>query len=222
MWLIIAVLFFTLVGCQSHASEPEAALVPPTDLATAEHSIVSGKQIHFLVSDISVTIQRPPKWEYFETDYGIVLAEHMTSVAGDGQLQGLWAHIHVPPLDDMPTPAAQGSNQAWEVLDQLSKNPDYMGSAKVTEPVGFIWNNLDAAYYLMNNGEGNVTLIIAVVAPQTRKLVACSLTAPDDQAERIRKELPHLLDQLTINGVTLNSVALDTLPDPLAFPQDDP
>ncbi|HRF96874.1 MAG TPA: hypothetical protein PLZ51_16815, partial [Aggregatilineales bacterium] len=83
----------------------------------------------------------------------------------------------------------------------------------------FIWDNLDCAYYLMDNGEGNLTIVIGILDPLSEKLVTVSMSAPAHDETRIRQNLPILLDNLLINDHTLSGKTLEEiLPKPLIFP----
>lgn len=219
MWVVVLFLALILVGCQAHVSSESPVTVGQSASNPTVHNATADQQIELVVNGISIHARRPPNWEYFETDFGVVLAEYIGSVATDGQLQGLLMHLHVPPLENVRIPVgSNNSNRAWVILDQVSHQPDTIGSAKVSEPVAFRWGGLDAAYYLMDSGEGSVTLIMGVIVPQSNGLVACSLSAPRDQAARIRQELPQLLDGLEVNDVVLDGDDLAFLPDPLEFP----
>ena len=94
---------------------------------------------------------------------------------------------------------------------------EWFAEAKASEPVGFTWDVYDAAYYLLNHGNGNLKILQALVVSE-QQLVACSISAPWDLAERIRRSVPAVLSTLTINGHQLDASSLDALPDPLAFP----
>jgi hypothetical protein len=49
-------------------------------------------------------------------------------------------------------------------------------------------------------------------------LVVSHISIPENQAQRLRPLLPHLLDSLTIDNVPVDVMALNHLPDPLVFP----
>ncbi|MCL4255309.1 MAG: hypothetical protein KJ043_16230, partial [Anaerolineae bacterium] len=117
-------------------------------------------------------------------------------------------------------PISDTDNRALNTLTRILAHPDYVGDATVSSPLPFMWGNLECAYYLMDNGEGNLTIVIGILDPQTNHLVTVSMSAPQDQQARIRAMLPTLLDGLTINNYTLSGVVLDDiLPNPLVFPR---
>ncbi|GAB4512903.1 MAG: hypothetical protein OHK0046_13080 [Anaerolineae bacterium] len=216
-FLLVSMFITMLVGCG--ASGDATTTLMSANTPTPSLHTLADNRLEFTVGELELAVQRPSDWEVYATEYGVVLAEYISSVATDGQLGGLLTHIFVPPLEDFDLQISDGVNLAWRILGQIIENPDYVGSATVSEPVAFRWNNFDAAYYLMDNGEGNVTIVVGVVPPGTQYLIACSISAPVTQSERIRQVLPELLDNLTINSTTLDGSALNTLPNPLIFPQ---
>lgn len=225
-WLVLLSFTLALVGCRAEASNEtvrNAAFLLDETTQTPDIQNIDDTEITFTVDGIELTVQRPPEWEYYATEYGLVLAEHISSVATDGQLNGLLAHIFVPPLDDFAQPAGLSDmNYALHILNEIIVRPEYIGSATVSTPVGFEWADHDAAYYLIDNGDENLTIVIGVYAEAQNRLVASSISAPKTQTDRIRAYVPELLDGIIINDTILNSDSLDVLPDPLTFPDDLP
>jgi len=170
--------------------------------------------------DIQLRIRVPDGWQTYHTDAGIVLAEHMGSADSGGQLEGILIHIFVPDMRDFDMPDDEDVNLAWWVLNQVAHDPEHVGTALVSEPVAFEWDHHDAAYYLLNNNDNTVTLLLALGLPDSNKMVVCHVSAPVTHADRVRPLLPDLLDTLTVNDIALDASALDHLPDPLDFPLD--
>lgn len=191
--------------------------------AQGELPIVStqGQQVAFSIGDIDLSILRPDGWETYSTDYGIVLAENIVSVAQEGEQDGLLMHLFIPPLDDLSVEAVNPSNLAWEILSEIIEDPAYVGSASVSAPYAFEWGGFDAAYYLLDNGDGSLSIVLGIAEPRSGQLITCNISAPIAQAERIRAHLPALLDGLVVNGVTLSGTELNSLPDPFEFPYQD-
>jgi hypothetical protein len=161
----------------------------------------------------------PYGWETYNTDDGIVLNEMVGANAPDTPLHGILIHVFVPDAQQFRWPKADDDvNLAWYILKQVVHNPDYVGSALISEPVAFDWDHHDAAYYLLNNRDGTVTMLLAMGMPDGRSLVVSHISVPEDQAYRVRRYLPTLLATLTIDGQPIDVAALDTLPDPLVFP----
>jgi hypothetical protein len=220
-WILI-IFCLAVWGCAKSPAPDQAAEAQRTN-----SQIVSGAQentavfntVAFTIEDITLSVPRPQNWELHRTAFGVVLAEHIGSIATDGELGGILAHVWLQPLTDFNLQASTRENAAWAILGQIIENPEYVGSATVSGPAGFIWDGNDAAYYLLDNGDGNLSVVIGVIVPGTGRLITISVSAPAAQAARIRPLLPQTLHGLRINNSTLSGSALDQLPDPLVFPQ---
>lgn len=210
---ILLLLLLLIVGCQP--ANPDQQLVhPPPDVTPDTATYIS-----LNLNEVDLHILRPTGWESYKTDYGVVLTEALGTIATEGRLGGLLLHVFVHPLEDFNRlPAREGANHAWTLLNAITHSPDYIGEALVSKPVPFTWNGQDAAYYLTHDGGSSVTIVIGVIAPGTQRLVAYNISAPTEEADRIRAMLPAMLDSVTINGITFPGAELDSLPDPLAFP----
>ena len=215
--ILLAFVLTLLVGCGDKSKN--TSIVNSPDDSPGSHSAIAEDHIELHVQGVDLYLPRPYDWEFYETEYGIVMAEEIGSVATDGRLGGLLTHIFIHPLEEFEDiPITASANEAHQLLDAIIHNSDYVGHARTSTPIAFDWNGLDAAYYLMTNKEGNVTIVLGVVAPGTHKLVATSVSAPPDHSGRLRTSLPELLGGMVINDVVLDRAALDVLPDPLAFP----
>ncbi|PJF32752.1 MAG: hypothetical protein CUN52_00095 [Phototrophicales bacterium] len=217
MIVIICILLMMITGCAPSSESDDGARViatqPPTLTTTTD--IVT-----LTIEDITLTLPYPKEWETYTTEYGVVLAEYLGSVATEGQLGGILIHLFVPPLAEMDLPVSQDDNRAMSILREILSHPNYVGTATVSDLRPFLWDGLDCAYYLMDNGEGNLTIVIGIFDATSNKLVTVSMSAPQDQQERIRTALPILLDDLVINNQQLSGMVLDAvLPNPLIFPR---
>jgi hypothetical protein len=219
IWIVL-LLLFGLVGC-SGASETMTPSSDPTADQAGRVSLDADPFVNINVNGIDLHLKKPDGWESYTTDYGIVLAENIASVAEAGQLEGLLMHVQVPPLEDLTMEAIDPSNLAWEILSEIIENPDYIGSAAVSAPFAFEWNGFDAAYYLVDNGDGNLSLVLGIAEPSSGLLITCHISAPAEQAHRIRDSLPVLLDNLTLNETALPGDFLNELPNPFEFPHHD-
>jgi hypothetical protein len=209
-----------LVSCQ-----PPAA---PTNIIVTEHPASVGRPIpsvtltessvHFRTREIDLTITKPPKWETFSTEFGVVIAEKFGSVANGGILEGLMSYTFVTPLTDFVLPTSTHHNLTQTIFDQIIADPNYVYGAAISPTYGFDWNGYDAAYYLLNDGEGTVTMVLGVALTGKSVLLTTSISAPVDYSYRIRESLPQLLDGLQINGTAFRGNILDQFPDPLQFP----
>ncbi len=150
-------------------------------------------------------------------DDGILLAERFGSIASGGSaMPGIQVHIFIHSAAGFQIPDDQ--NAAWSILEQIVRDQKYMGRAHVEEPYGFVWEQHDAAYYLSNNGDGNMTMLIALMLPGMQQMVVCNISSPVSESTRIRAMLPKILGSLTVNRIRLGTAALEALPDPLIFP----
>jgi hypothetical protein len=211
-----------LWGCGSASDNGTPPAIVSQNIAPPAFSDSTAEPIELNVSDVALIVPRPSGWDYNLTDFGIVLNENISSVIVDGELRGILAHVFVPPLDGVNAPefdTVSDANKARAILRTIIEDPTYVGSANVSLPVGFSWGGYDAAYYLVDNGDGSVSIVIGVVLPEMPRLVTCSISAPTDQGARIRDNLARLLDGLTVNGVVFDGDDLDELPNPLNFPE---
>ena len=217
MLLIITIFIMIISGCAPDAEPNDAVRLMPTSTPTiAEITQI----VNLSLNDIALTLPYPSNWESYTTEYGVVLAEYLGSVATEGQLGGILIHLFVPPLNEMDLPVSSNNNRALNILSKILAYPNYVGDATVSTPLPFMWDNFECAYYLMDNGEGNLTIVIGILDPQTNRLVTVSMSAPQNQQARIRTLLPNLLNGLEINDYTLSGVVLDDiLPNPLIFPR---
>ena len=209
--LLVALL---LAGCQALVSEPVAAT--PND-PLANHNPPT-QWAEYRSRPVSFGLEVPQGWQSYSTEAGIVLNERPAAITDGITLEGILIHIFSPPLDSLNQAVSRGENSAWHILREVVSNPEYIGNAIVSEPVAFRWSDHDAAYYLLYNRDTTVTLLLALDAPETDKLVVCHVSAPEAQSSRIRELLPDILSSLTINDTHIGSAALHNLPDPLIFP----
>ncbi len=209
LFVLICVLAST-AACQEYMqSTPDT----PTPAPTATEEDRSENYFEVMANGIRLGIGVPWGWKAHQTAGGLVMTEHYTSV----QITGMEVHIFVHPVEgfDLPTGDA---NDALAVLKQILQKPDYLGKASASAPQGFEWDGHDAAYYLLNTGDGNVTMLLALMLQSPPQLVVCNISSPDERAQSIRVMLPNLLGSLTINGLSMDLEAVNELPNPLDFP----
>lgn len=201
-------LLLGLSACQALAARPyEIAVADKTADRWARHT----------EGDIRLSIAVPAGWESYNTGAGIVLNEHMGTGTPDQPLRGFLIHIFVPNMGNFRLPE-DGENLAWYVLMQVVKDPAYVGNAVVSAPMAFEWDQHDAAYYLLDNQDGTVTMLLALGLADHTMLVVSHVSVPVDQSSRIPDLLPDLLNSLTIDGVMIDASALRELPASLNFP----
>jgi hypothetical protein len=218
MWFIVLVCM-SAVACQMTPGDPatESETLPPeTDTPVNETDSPETTWATFTHEGISLSLQIPRGWEAETNEEGIILAEHMGTMETGGVLDSVQVHCFIHPVIDSATPEV--SNRALQILSKILTDPTYINpDDRVNEPVGFTWDGYDAAYYLLNNGDDSLKMLLAL-AVSDQRLVACSISAPWRLAARIRRLVPTVLGSLTINGHQLEASSLDELPDPLEFP----
>ncbi|MCU0498273.1 MAG: hypothetical protein MUF87_13050 [Anaerolineae bacterium] len=213
----MAVFILLISACQPAV----APLTPTVDQGFNTPPIQSTDEtITFENNGITLTVKRPDNWEYFSTEYGIVIGEQFGSVATEGQLQGLMTYVFTTPLEDYTADVIAGSrgNRAKLILDQITADPVYTANIAVSDTIPFNWDGYDASYYLLSGDDGNATIVIGVVIPEVNSLLSTSISAPYEQRDRIRPSLGVLLEGLAINNVRLSDMILDQIADPLVFP----
>ncbi len=220
LWLLA--LLLALGACQA---EPQSS-----GLSGAEHPVVfittpetntEERGIALSSEGFNVHMSKPAQWESFTTEYGVVLGEAFGSVASGGQLEGVMAYIFATPVTDFVLPTSDNGqkNIAYHIQKQIVTNTEYIGNARVGAPTPFEWDGYQASYYLLHDPELNInTMVIGVYVPDSALLFTCSVSAPVEQAERIRQMLPTLMRDLRINGHTLSTTSIEQLPTPLVFP----
>ncbi len=210
-----------LTACAPTASSTPRQMIP----TAAVDSRIDAQQVRLSTADLDISLPRPNNWESFTTEYGVVLGEQFGNVASGGSLEGIILYLFASPLEDYLFPATDSdvtTNTAERIQRRIVTDPDYIGSARVQDPRGFTWDAHEAAYYLLRDDSIQAySMVFHIVAPGSDHVVICTISAPLAQRDRIRAALPQLLDGLQINGHTLSGEALNTLPDPLDFPDED-
>lgn len=247
-FIAAGILVLTLVSaCEMLDSTPSEDSTPSAsaDTAGAATPLPYGTMpthtrewLEISINEIEVGIWLPAGWIADYQD-GLIMAEHVSSFSTSSRaLAGMLVYVFAPSLDafdtstaepvppssDATPDAASGSsdhNMAWSILTQAVHKPDMIGSAAVSEPVGFKWDGHDAAYYLLTDPDGIHMLVMAVALPNSKMLVINVSVPPDyDESEAgiLRDLVPAMLDGMTVNQAVMRGEGLDALPDPLVFP----
>ena len=217
--LLLMMMTLYLAACQVVPDLPPASPPGASDAAEPTAEAHDGWATHEN-NGVTLSIQIPDGWQSYRTADGIVLSEYIGTAETAGHLQGILMYVFVPRMDIFELPTSDDVNLAWAVLKQVVHNPDYVGRALASEPQAFEWDHHDAAYYLLNNRDGTLTLLLAMGLPG-RKLLVSHISLPESHAARLRPLLPNLLATLTVNGEQIDPSALNHLPDPLVFPADE-
>lgn len=190
-----------------------------TPVVTAEStSSVTAKNISANLSGVEIALRIPPGWNGRKMDNGILIAEQRGSIHNIGKLMGMQVYVFVQSIDKFPPSIRSDAHPARSILEQVVSEPAMVGNSAVSIPQAFTWDGNDAAYYLLNDTNQNVSLIVAVVLANQSQLVAINISCPSSQADSVRKELPDLLDDLWVNNILMSTAVIDALPDPLIFP----
>lgn len=210
--ILLVVILLAFAACQMNT-----ATSPATTETLPEATDEGGEWTSVTAEGVELSIRTPPDWKSITDDHGILLAEHVRP----NEVQrpdGVLVYIFVPRMHDIDINNFEAPNKAWAALNHVAQNRELVGHSTVTSTVAFEWGEHDAAYYLLTDGEGNHTIVIALVVPVINKMVVCNISSPAEDAARIRAVLPEVLSQLSVNGVLMDSSALASLPDPLPFP----
>jgi hypothetical protein len=221
-YILFIVVLIGTAACQSTLSPASTPTIESTSTAEqpSESTSVAGTTSDWEQVDVKgvrLGIAIPDGWEAQKTDDGVLIAEHFGTIESNSA--GMLIYLFVHSLDGFQLPASTSANTAWAVLQQISKKREYIGDALVSAPMGFDWDGQDAAYYLLNDGDGNLSMLLAIALSNPQRLVVCLFSSPASQADQIRAMLPDVLGTLSINGITMDMDALHDLPDPLQFPQ---
>ncbi|MBZ0281289.1 MAG: hypothetical protein K8L97_11155 [Anaerolineae bacterium] len=217
LMLLMLLCMAITAACQSPPTASETPILAPT-LTPGPTRSAEPTTIESTLNGVEVSVEVPAGWEWRKTDEGLLVAERIPSMEWGSTLLGVQAYFFVRALNEFEIAEGEEHNIAWVVLKQIIEMPKYIGKSSVSEPYGFTWDGHDAAYYLLNNGNGNVTILMAITLHTDGKLVICNVSSPSNKADSIRVSLPHLLGSLSIDGVRMNAEAVNTLPDPLDFP----
>jgi hypothetical protein len=211
--LLVFMCLLATAACRE-TQPPPTVTAPPTPQPTATEEVHNDDFVEVESDGVRLGISVPWGWKAHRSAVGLVMTEGYTSA----QIVGMEVHIFVHTLSGFNLPTGHNDNTALAVLTQIIHDPQYLGRAAVSEPKGFDWDGHDAAYYLLNTGDGNVTMLVAVTIQTPQRLVVCNISSPNERSQSIRVMLPTLLATLTINGVVMDPAAVNALPVPLVFP----
>lgn len=204
-----------IAGCQGMQSAAATAtlVVPPSPTPSNEQTNIQSE-----VDDVKISMNVPKGWHSQQARYGVLLVEKTEYVHPNSKLSGMQVYVFVRSVEDFQSAEATNSNVAWNILNHIVSKPNYIGDAVVTGPTGFEWKEHDGAYYLLNDAHSNLSLVMALVLPDGKQLVAVNVSCPQERAKDIRLTLPELLMGLTLNDIAIDPSLVAALPDPLVFP----
>lgn len=205
---------FGIVACDRSSETPESMLATPTNTTNP-----MTKSINANLSGVQIAVGIPEGWYGSKMDGGILIAEQRGSMHNSGKLLGMQIYVFVHSISSFPPDITSDDHPAQSILERIVTQPSMVGDSAVSHPETFTWDGNDAAYYLLNDKNKNVSLVMAVMLTDQAQLVAINISCPRSKADAIRKALPELLDELWVNNTLMSTTVLDALPDPLLFPK---
>jgi hypothetical protein len=210
-WLTIVALLW-LAACQ--AGTGTAPTLEPTAEVTPDDEVTQVS-----ASGVTLAIRAPAGWQSVPNEYGILLAEH-TELDGNQRVDGILVYVFVQGIAELDLDPAPANNPALRLLNHVTGMPDdSLRNASISATTPFKLGAHEAAYYLLSDGHGNKTLVLAMADSMADKVIVCNVSAPRQEAQRIRAVLPMMLERLTIDGQAVDMTGLELLPDPLVFPE---
>jgi hypothetical protein len=217
--LLICLFIMPLAACQPSENTLVLSPEPPTPEAAGLNQLEFDSHIDFAHEGVSIILPKPKGWETLSADSGLFIAEHFARLADRGIQHGLMASVFVTPLSEFAETGSTNGQRTRDILTALiAANPDDEHRSGDVQP--FDWSGYDAAYYLVSEAAaGPQMLVVGVTFPDEGVLMTGSVSAPRSRAGQIREAAPLLLGGVAVNGVVLGPNGLNTLPDPLVFPE---
>ncbi len=202
-----------IVACEGTIEPTETPAPTPSSTPA-----LTAKSISANLRGVKINMGVPPGWNGRKMDDGILIAERKSSIHNPGKLMGMQVYVFVHGVDEFPASVSADTHPARRILEKIIARPDLVGDSAVSEPETFTWDGNDAAYYLVNDTNENVSLVMAIVVANQSQLVTINISCPSDRADSIRGSLPDLLADLWVNDALMSFSGVDALPDPLVFP----
>ncbi len=200
-------LIFFVVACSPH----KATLLNPTS-----------EVLSLFSDDITLEVDIPELWTSHISEEHIILMEMSQPIDEHGAINGVIVNIWLPQKADLDPSASATTTTAEELLGRVLDSPDLVASAAVSTPVSFRWHQYDSAYYLLNNGDGNVTLVLALTSAHTDRMIALNLSTNTKNTARLLPTLSMVLEKMHINGTKLDASLVNHLPSELPVPVHNP
>jgi hypothetical protein len=167
---------------------------------------------------VDIAIGKPHGWLAYPEETHLILSETTNPFLADGRLDGivlnLWTQQVAP--DDV-------RESMDEMLTRIVRAPNMRSTSATTNPTPFSWDGFETAYYLLNSGDGNVTLVMALQVDNNNQILGINASAPVQDIARLRDSLPDLLDNLRINDEAVTGASLhEALPVAFTLPPYNP
>ncbi len=207
-WIILGLLI-GVTACVPSSATPTPSPVPIEDTP-----------IQVQVDGIAMALRQPIGWDVTVEGHHIYLSEESPSIDDYGHLHGISTHIWIPTIDEFPIEYNPTQHTVSQILSLVQQSDKYGSKGYSTEPVSFTWSDHDSAFYTLNHGDGNVTLVLMVLLPhQNNHLLAVNISAPYGHKQRIRDVLLMVFDDFWIDHIQFDVQDLASLGEPLAFPE---
>jgi hypothetical protein len=204
---------FVIAACDGMMDPTETPAPTPSNTPAP-----IAKSISANLRGVQINMRVPPGWNGRKMDDGILIAERRSSIHNPRKLMGMQVYVFVHAVNDFPASVSTDSHPALRILQKIISQPALVGDSAVSDPESFTWDGNDAAYYLVNDTNENVSLVMAIVVDNQSQLVTINISCPSDRADSIREALPDLLGDLWVNNDLMNFEDVNSLPDPLIFP----
>lgn len=200
---LLTIIFLALFGCQSDSTISTDHIVISTLTPIAPPA---NNRLVINSPDFTISVPHPPHWDYYQLDAGLAMVEQTVSM--NNLFDGIVFHIWINPPQDLELGDFQSPQT---ILEQIIINPVYIGTASVTHPQPFDWNGIEASYYIFDNHLGRISIVIGLMLPEHPHLIAINISAPIDQVDNLRQQVPVLLDHLIIDGITTSGAIIDQI-----------
>ena len=192
----------------------------PTATPTPTPTPIVNASVEVNVDGIAISLRQPTGWDVTVEGHHIFLSEETPAIDDYGHLKGISTHIWIPTADDFSIDYDPAEHTVSQILSLVQQSDKYGYVTHSTEPVSFTWSDHDSAYYTLNHGDGNVTLVMMVLLPnQNNHLLAANISAPYGHKQRIHDALLMVFDEFMINEIQFDVQDLANLDDPIAFPE---
>jgi hypothetical protein len=166
--------------------------------------------------ETTLSVTTPPQWTGILDSKHIILTQSSAPLNSDGTLNGVIINIWLPDKTEIVGDVV--ATKTSDLLQQITNRPSYVGTATTTDPQAFVWQDYDGAYYALNNGDGNVTLVLALSMPDSRQLIAFNLSTNADTSKLLLPTFAQALPHIRINDISLTSSLVESLPPSVEFP----
>lgn len=217
--LIAIFCIMALAACQTSTIPPTSLPETPIPHSATPLQFEFERQSELALDGLTIGLPEPKGWESLSTETGMIIAERFARLVDRGVQQGLMASVFVTPLSDFPDTGSTTGQRTQDILTHLiAAYPD--DEQHSSDVLPFTWSGYDAAYYLVSEADAGLQmLMVGVTLPDEGVLLTGAVSAPRARAGQIREAAPLLLGGVAVNGEVLGHDGLDTLPDPLVFPE---